>query len=819
MKTTPTRRRRRANDAQIERWGERDEPEVPVVALPPALRQQQSAQDGEPAATAQRSVDPPNSSSTDANAPAPELLSAEDILRATDLHQRLDRLQSAIESQAYTRSSERAADAHELRSVCTELIEKFPWLSLSKDIDQRLWTSWQRELAALETTIAASGSVGKESGERQLRDALYVALSNYSALIQRVKAAAADSNGTRALLVHRLSLANAHVLYALEVHSSSAEKTWRMAEEYYETARCWHVAQGETHYHLARIVLHDGRCSEALYHLIRSRTAEQPYASPGSLAAQFAHVSSLRESSKGTSTDASESLTWSQFDKAVLLTVAPFFGQQQEFLVQRRAPRELVLALCCYVDSILQKEAKDHADRHVPPTTLHSLQLVRIVCLLIACACLDPRFVEMESTTGDHHAALASVKNPRAVEILLTCINGLLHRMLTSITSPLLSTGQREHALQVLLPSINVAFSWLRGLAWRDLVGESARSNCERLSAMVLTGIISGGFLAPLEEQLSSQASHVVLKEDVELCGFKCIAQDESAAAVVAIQAADAQADDHNWSDRDLLQRRIGNFLSAVEHFVAPRLNIVSSSDSAPLGVRAAPTTAPSPPSVESIREGLRQTQLEDNSTARLTSSNNSNSSNNSSAVSVSASSITPPVATKPAERVVVLDAANIAMRHGLQRRFSCRGIQLCAEYFIAQGDRVVAFLPDYCLDLEASRKARRRERWSLTQEDRSILEVMVDSGVVVLTPAMDSDDLYCIHYARRHGAFLVTNDLFRDHISDTDGPRARQQELRSWLTAQRISYTWVGDEFLPNPNSAYEKLRAAVVTTNAQAL
>ncbi|GLE04367.1 hypothetical protein PINS_up013297 [Pythium insidiosum] len=184
----------------------------------------------------------------------------------------------------------------------------------------------------------------------------------------------------------------------------------------------------------------------------------------------------------------------------------------------------------------------------------------------------------------------------------------------------------------------------------------------------------------------------------------------------------------------------------------------------------------------------------------------------NSSAPSSPPSTALPPptetISAVPRQRVVVLDAANIAMRHGQRQRFSARGVQLCASYFGSRGDRVVAFLPDYYVETDAVRRfssnsRRRRER--VSPEDAAILQDMLSKGVLVSTPAQDSDDIYCIHYARRHDAFVVTNDLFRDHISDMPGPRLRQQELREWIVAHRISYAWVGDEFMPYPNHLYD--------------
>jgi len=41
----------------------------------------------------------------------------------------------------------------------------------------------------------------------------------------------------------------------------------------------------------------------------------------------------------------------------------------------------------------------------------------------------------------------------------------------------------------------------------------------------------------------------------------------------------------------------------------------------------------------------------------------------------------------------------------------------------------------------------------------------MAEMGVMIKTPAQDYDDSYCIYYARRTNAFIVTNDKFRDYL------------------------------------------------------
>lgn len=43
---------------------------------------------------------------------------------------------------------------------------------------------------------------------------------------------------------------------------------------------------------------------------------------------------------------------------------------------------------------------------------------------------------------------------------------------------------------------------------------------------------------------------------------------------------------------------------------------------------------------------------------------------------------------------IIVVDAANVAMRHGLNQRFSCKGIEIALHFFQAGGHSVIGFIP-----------------------------------------------------------------------------------------------------------------------------
>lgn len=159
---------------------------------------------------------------------------------------------------------------------------------------------------------------------------------------------------------------------------------------------------------------------------------------------------------------------------------------------------------------------------------------------------------------------------------------------------------------------------------------------------------------------------------------------------------------------------------------------------------------------------------------------------------------------------LVVLDAPNIAMRHGLNKKFSTYGIELALRFWEDRGHRTIGFLPDYYVNdrsVAAKRSMKRTGigtvRAASLPDDTIRLKQMVAEGRVVLTPPQDYDDSYCIQYAKRYGGVIVTNDLYRDHVDKYKGDR---RQLRQWLKTHCISYTFVLDDFLPNPDFKFPK-------------
>ncbi len=47
----------------------------------------------------------------------------------------------------------------------------------------------------------------------------------------------------------------------------------------------------------------------------------------------------------------------------------------------------------------------------------------------------------------------------------------------------------------------------------------------------------------------------------------------------------------------------------------------------------------------------------------------------------------------------------------------------------------------------------------------------------------------------------MVTNDQYRDQLQKLEGDKEEREAMRRWLRGRLISFTFVGDEFIPNPD------------------
>ena len=83
--------------------------------------------------------------------------------------------------------------------------------------------------------------------------------------------------------------------------------------------------------------------------------------------------------------------------------------------------------------------------------------------------------------------------------------------------------------------------------------------------------------------------------------------------------------------------------------------------------------------------------------------------------------------------------------------------------------------------------------------KDNEILEELSRTNRISVVPPGDNDDHYIISYARENNAFVVSNDLFLDHMRGVHESSIKRS-MTLWLRANRCSYTFVHHDFMLNP-------------------
>ncbi|XP_047031909.1 probable ribonuclease ZC3H12B isoform X2 [Helicoverpa zea] len=141
--------------------------------------------------------------------------------------------------------------------------------------------------------------------------------------------------------------------------------------------------------------------------------------------------------------------------------------------------------------------------------------------------------------------------------------------------------------------------------------------------------------------------------------------------------------------------------------------------------------------------------------------------------------------------RHIVIDGSNVAMSHGNKEVFSCRGIEICVEWFRARGHReITAFVPKW-------RKESSRPNNPIAERDA--LERLERDRVLVYTPSrllggkrlVCYDDRYILRLAAETDGIVVSNDNYRDLA-------AENPDFRKVVEERLLMYSFVNDRFMP---------------------
>ncbi|XP_068954063.1 protein KHNYN [Petaurus breviceps papuanus] len=137
--------------------------------------------------------------------------------------------------------------------------------------------------------------------------------------------------------------------------------------------------------------------------------------------------------------------------------------------------------------------------------------------------------------------------------------------------------------------------------------------------------------------------------------------------------------------------------------------------------------------------------------------------------------------------RHVIIDGSNVAMIHGLQHFFSCRGIALAVQYFWDRGHREITVFVPRC---RLRKDAKVKERHFLTKLQSLSLLSVTPSRIVEGKKITSYDDRFVVRLAEETDGIIVSNDQFRD-LSD---------ESVKWAEIIRerlLPFTFVGNIFM----------------------
>uniref|UniRef100_K3X641 RNase NYN domain-containing protein n=1 Tax=Globisporangium ultimum (strain ATCC 200006 / CBS 805.95 / DAOM BR144) TaxID=431595 RepID=K3X641_GLOUD len=164
----------------------------------------------------------------------------------------------------------------------------------------------------------------------------------------------------------------------------------------------------------------------------------------------------------------------------------------------------------------------------------------------------------------------------------------------------------------------------------------------------------------------------------------------------------------------------------------------------------------------------------------------------------------------------IVIDGANVAcQKDGTPSIAKLAAAIAHFQAFRQQTDGVrgaikcVAFAPNFWLNAKSSASGVLE-----AEADRVLLSSLVEKDHVILTPSQAHDDFYVIDYAVKYDGFIVTNDMFRDHVANKRTFHGKKLSS-TWVKTHCIDFTFVGKEFLPN-SRAIERVHSYIPSVPA---
>lgn len=156
---------------------------------------------------------------------------------------------------------------------------------------------------------------------------------------------------------------------------------------------------------------------------------------------------------------------------------------------------------------------------------------------------------------------------------------------------------------------------------------------------------------------------------------------------------------------------------------------------------------------------------------------------------------------------LVVLDCANIGWCYGVDR-FDAQGVIVALLYFQSRHLECQAFIPAAYLRVKPRRFDNLTGNAMMQTDEVESLQRLAASAALTVVPSGDSDDAYILNYARDNNGFVISNDLFHDHLRNIEVDSVRNS-MNVWLSEHRCGYAFTSRrDFVFNPCSS---LRSAI--------
>ena len=152
--------------------------------------------------------------------------------------------------------------------------------------------------------------------------------------------------------------------------------------------------------------------------------------------------------------------------------------------------------------------------------------------------------------------------------------------------------------------------------------------------------------------------------------------------------------------------------------------------------------------------------------------------------------------------RPVAIDCANVACQYLYNANWvgDSRGPIEAYRYWSEKGRKVKVFVKQY--------RVTNRNEDEIMDNIGEFLSVIPSKDRPVV-PSDGDDDSYFIKWSVENDAILITNDLLRDHHHRLSGEELERFE--EWLSRSRCGFTFIDDEFFPDPNFGIQDATAAI--------